>query len=266
MLILICTVVFLDILAFGILIPVITHLVRQFTSQAFVVGLTFTAFAVGQFVVSPLLGMLSDRYGRRLILLASSLGGMLASYLLGFANSVELILFSRFLDGCTGGNLLAGQAYIADITPPELRARSFGAIGAAISLGFVFGPGIGGGLSLVNPQLPAFVAGTLYFVTALLIWLGLPESLPAIRRRKDSIRWTELNPLTKIFQAFQRPSIRLLMLVAFLLNFAEDGVRSNIQVLTDARFGFVIQQNALLLSYLGLLGCLTDKTKKLEWH
>jgi DHA1 family tetracycline resistance protein-like MFS transporter len=256
MLILICTVVFLDILAFGILIPVITPLVRQFTSQAFVVGLTFTAFASGQFVVSPLLGALSDRYGRRLILLTSSLGGMVASYWLGFANSVELILFSRFLDGCTGGNLLTGQAYIADITPPELRARSFGLIGAAISLGFVFGPAIGGGLSLVNPQLPAFVAGTLYFVTALLVWRGLPESLPTIRRRKESIRWTELNPLTNLFQAFQRPSIRLLLLVVFLLNFAENGVRSNIQVLTEDRFGFAIQQNALLLSYLGLLGVL----------
>jgi MFS transporter, DHA1 family, tetracycline resistance protein len=255
-LVLICTVVFLDILAFGMLIPVITPLVRQFTAQALVVGLTFTAFASGQFVVSPLLGVLSDRYGRRLILLTSSLGGMVASYWLGFANSVELILFSRFLDGCTGGNLLAGQAYIADITAPELRAKSFGAIGAAISLGFVFGPAIGGGLSLVNPQLPAFVAGSLYLVTALVIWLGLPESLPAIHRRKESIRWTELNPLTKIFQAFQRPSIRLLLLAGFLLNFATDGVRSNIQVLTEDRFGFAIQQNALLFSYLGLLGVL----------
>ncbi len=239
--ILIFMVVFLDILAFGILIPVITPLVRQFTAQALVVGLTFTAFAVGQFVFSPLLGVLSDRYGRRPILLISSLGGMLASYLLGAANSVELILFCRFLDGCTGGNLLAGQAYIADITPPELRAKNFGLIGAAISLGFIFGPALGGGLSLVNSQLPAFVAGSLYLMTALLIWYKLPESLPAIHRRKESFQWQELNPLTKIFQAFQRPSVRFLLMVTFLVSFAEDGLRSNIQVLTEERFRAYLQ-------------------------
>ena len=144
MLLSICAVIFLDFLAFGILIPLITPLVRQFSSQAFVVGLTFAAFAVGQFFVSPLLGALSDRYGRRSILLISSLGGMLASYLLGFANSIGLILVSRCFDGLTGGNLLAGQAYMADITPPEHRAKVFGSIGAAISLGFIFGPALGG--------------------------------------------------------------------------------------------------------------------------
>jgi MFS transporter, DHA1 family, tetracycline resistance protein len=254
MLILICIVVFLDILAFGILIPVITPLVRQFTTQSFVVGLTFTAFAVGQFVVSPLLGVLSDRYGRRLILLSSSLGGILACVLLGLADSVELILFSRFLDGCTGGNLLAGQAYIADITPPELRAKNFGLIGAAIALGFVFGPAIGGGLSLVNSQLPAFVSGVLYFVNALLVWRGLPESLSEILRCKEPIQWMELNPIMNLSRVFQRPSIRLLLLVIFLLNFAENGLRSNIQVLTADRFGLMIQQNAILLSYLGFMG------------
>ena len=253
---LICTIVFLDFLATGILIPLIPVLVRQFNTQAFIFGLTFTAFAIGQFIMSPLLGVLSDRYGRRLILFISTLGGMFASYFLVFANAIWLILVSRFLDGLTGGNLIAGQAYMADITPPEHRAKNFGLLGVAVGLAFIIGPGLGGILSSVSLQTPAIVAGTLYLLTALLVWVGLPESLPAKRRRKKSIRWTKLNPLIQIFRALKRPSLRLLLGVSFLLEFAENGLRSNLQVLTAERFSFVIEQNAILFSYLGLTSVL----------
>ena len=253
MLPLICAIVFLDFLAVGILIPLIPVLVRQFNTQAFIFGLTFTAFAIGQFVMSPLLGVLSDRYGRRLILFISTLGGMFASYLLVFANAIWLILFSRFLDGLTGGNLLAAQAYIADITPPEHRAKNFGLLGVAVGLAFVSGPAFGGILSSVSLQTPAIVAGTLYLLTAILVWFGLPESLSANRRRKKSILWTKLNPIIQIFQALKRPSLRLLLGVGFLLDFAENGLRSNLQVLTAERFSFAIEQNAILFSYVGLI-------------
>ena len=253
---LICTIVFLDFLATGILIPLIPVLVRQFNTQAFIFGLTFTAFAIGQFIISPLLGVLSDRYGRRLILFISTLGGMFASYFLVFANAIWLILVSRFLDGLTGGNLIAGQAYMADITPPEHRAKNFGLLGVAVGLAFIIGPALGGILSNVSLQTPAIVAGTLYLLTALLVWIGLPESLPAKRRRKKSIRWTKLNPLIQIFRALKRPSLRLLLGVGFLLNFAENGLRSNLQVLTAERFSFAIEQNAILFSYLGLTSVL----------
>jgi MFS transporter, DHA1 family, tetracycline resistance protein len=256
MLPLICSIVFLDFLAAGMLIPLIPPLVSQFSPEAFVVGLTFTAFAIGQFILSPLLGALSDRYGRRPMLLISTIGGMLACWMLNFAPSIELILASRFLDGITGGNLLAGQAYIADITSPERRAKSFGLLGAAIGLGFIFGPALGGGLSRVNLQFPIFVAGFLYLLTAILIWISLPESLPPSRRRQDPIHWTRLNPLTQVFQALQYSSLRLLLLVTFLLNFAENGLRSNLQVLTAERFGLGIGQNAILLSYVGLISVL----------
>ena len=253
MLSLICTIVFLDFLAVGILIPLIPVLVGQFSTQAFIFGLTFTAFAVGQFVMSPLLGVLSDRYGRRLILFVSILGGMLASYLLVFVNAIWLILVSRFLDGLTGGNLLAGQAYIADITPPEHRAKNFALLGVAVGLAFILGPALGGILSGVSLKAPAIVAGTLYLLAAMLVWIGLPESLTVNRRRKKSIRWTKLNPLIQIFQALKRPSLRLLLGVGFLLDFAENGLRSNLQVLTAERFSFAIEQNAILFSYLGLI-------------
>jgi MFS transporter, DHA1 family, tetracycline resistance protein len=250
---LICIVVFLDFLAAGMLIPLIPALVRQFTPQAFAVGLTFTAFAIGQFMVSPLLGVLSDRYGRRLIFLISTIGGMLACWVLGVASSIELILASRFLDGLTGGNLIAGQAYIADITSPERRAKNFGMLGASVGLGFIFGPALGGLFSRVNLQLPVFVAGLLYLLTAILIWCKLPESLPPSRRSQDPIQWAALNPLTQLLQALQRPPLRLLLLVVFLLNFAESGLRSNLQVLTAERFSLAIGQNAILFSYLGLI-------------
>jgi MFS transporter, DHA1 family, tetracycline resistance protein len=252
----ICLVVFLDFLATGILIPLIPPLVRQFSTQAFAIGLTFTAFAVGQFVVSPLLGDFSDRYGRRPILLISTLGGMIASLLLGVAPSIELVLVSRFLDGLTGGNLLVGQAYIADITPPQHRAKNFGLIGVSLGLAFILGPALGGGLSRVSLQAPTIVAGGLYLLTALFVWIGLPESLPLVQRRKEPVQWVDLNPLMQISKAFQRPSLQLLLIVTFLLNFAENGLRSNLQVLTAQRFELSIVQNAILFSYLGLISIL----------
>ena len=255
-LILISVIVFLDFLSFGILIPLIPGLVRQFSNQAFVLGLTFSAFAIGQLIMSPFLGVLSDRYGRRVILLTSTLGGMVASYLLIFANGISLIVVSRFLDGLTGGNLLAGQAYIADITEPEQRAKNFGLLGVSIGIAFILGPALGGILSRVNIQAPAIVAGTLYLVTAILVWLGLPESLPVNQRRRKPIQWVKLNPLIQIIQAFKRQSLRLLLWVTFLLNFAENGLRSNLQVLTAERFNLAIEQNAILFSYLGVISAL----------
>ncbi|MEM9925070.1 MAG: MFS transporter [Cyanobacteria bacterium P01_D01_bin.50] len=255
-LILISVIVFLDFLSFGILIPLIPGLVRQFSTQAFVLGLTFSAFAIGQLIMSPLLGVLSDKYGRRLILLTSTLGGMVASYLLVFANGIWLILVSRFLDGLTGGNLLAGQAYIADITEPEQRAKNFGLLGVSIGIAFILGPALGGILSSVSIQAPAIVAGTLYLMTAILVWFGLPESLPVNKRRRKPIRWIQLNPLIQIIQAFKRQSLRLLLGVTFLLNFAENGLRSNLQVLTAERFSLAIEQNAILFSYLGVISAL----------
>ncbi|NJO66527.1 MAG: TCR/Tet family MFS transporter [Leptolyngbyaceae cyanobacterium RM1_405_57] len=250
---LICAIVLLDFLAAGILIPLIPPLVRQFNPQAFAVGLTFTAFAIGQFFLSPLLGVLSDRYGRKPILLASTLGGMLSCFILDVANSLDFLLVSRFLDGLTGGTLLAGQAYMADITAPEQRARNFGWIGAAVGLGFIFGPALGGALSQINSRFPIFVAALLYLMTSILILHVLPESLPASRRRTNPVRWGDLNPFTQLLQALQRRSLQLFLLVVFLLNFAENGLRSNLQVLTAERFGLSIVDNAILFSYLGLL-------------
>ncbi|MBE9013988.1 MFS transporter [Pseudanabaenaceae cyanobacterium LEGE 13415] len=252
----ICLVVFLDFLATGILIPLIPPLVRQFNNQAFAVGLTFTAFAIGQFTVSPLLGDLSDRYGRRPILLISTLGGMIASLLLGVAPTIELVLVSRFLDGLTRGNLLVGQAYIADITPRQHRAKNFGLLGVALGLAFILGPGLGGGLSRISLQAPTIVAGGLYLVTALLVWFGLPESLSIVQRRKEPLQWVNLNPVMQIVKAFQRSSLKLLLIVTFLLNFAENGLRSNLQVLTAQRFELSIVQNAILFSYLGVISVL----------
>src|ERR687886_2036909 len=141
--------VFIDLIGFGIVIPVLPFYVEgtKFNASPRVVGLLFASYSVMQLVFTPVLGRLSDRYGRRPVLFLSLLGTSLGFFILGFATTLWMLFLGRIIDGITGGNISTAQAYIADITPPEERARGMGLIGAAFGLGFIFGPAIGGVLS-----------------------------------------------------------------------------------------------------------------------
>lgn len=244
---------FLDLLGVGILIPITPYLVRHFRSDALTIGLLVLVFSAAQFIMTPVLGALSDRYGRRPILLISLFGTAIGHFMFGLAPSLGFMFAARILDGITGGNISAAQAYIADITPPEDRAKSFGLIGAAFGLGFMMGPAIGGLLSTISLQAPAFAAGTLALVTTVLSYFFLPESLPPERRTRTPLTWSVLNPFRAIGSALARANMRLPLLAGFALNFAYSGLQSHFAIYTLTRFGLNERENSWLLTYLGVM-------------
>jgi DHA1 family tetracycline resistance protein-like MFS transporter len=190
--------VLLDMLALGIIIPVMPVLVSGFLGgdtarSAEVIGLFGTVWALMQFLFSPVLGALSDRFGRRPVILVSCLGLGLDNILMALAPSLTWLFIGRVISGITSANVSTGFAYVADVTPPELRAARFGIIGVAFGAGFVLGPAIGGLAGSIDPRLPFWIAACLGLVNALYGWLVLPESLPLSSRMPFS--WRRANPL-----------------------------------------------------------------------
>ncbi|MBV6430644.1 MAG: Tetracycline resistance protein, class C [Bryobacteraceae bacterium] len=250
--------VFLDLLGAGILLPIIPYLVRQFRSDATTIGLLSLSFSAAQFAAAPILGVLSDRYGRRPVLLLSILGSALGYFLFGLAGSLAVMYFSRILDGFTGGNISTAQAYIADVTLPEDRAKNFGLIGAAFGLGFIFGPAIGGALSHISVNAPAYGAGVLSLGTACFGYFALPESLSRHQRQPHGFRLADLDPVRPLGELLRRPELRLLLAALFLINFAMSGLQSNFSVFTMVRFRYSPEQTAMVFVYIGVLAALVQ--------
>jgi DHA1 family tetracycline resistance protein-like MFS transporter len=193
--------VLLDMLALGIIIPVLPSLVVGFmggdtAGSAEVLGLFGTAWALMQFAFSPVLGALSDRFGRRPVILISCLGLGLDYILMALAPSLAWLFVGRVISGITSASISTGFAYVADVTPPDLRGARFGMMGVAFGAGFVLGPAIGGLAGSVDPRLPFWIAAGLGLANALYGWLILPESLPASSRMAFS--WRRANPLGAI--------------------------------------------------------------------
>jgi DHA1 family tetracycline resistance protein-like MFS transporter len=190
--------VLLDMLALGIIIPVLPRLVVDFMGgdapgAAEVLGIFGTAWALMQFLFSPMVGALSDRFGRRPVILISNIGLGLDYILMALAPSLWWLFVGRVVSGVTAASISAGYAYVADVTPPEQRAARFGMLGVAFGAGFVLGPAIGGLTGAVDPRLPFWIAAALSLINALYGWLILPESLPA--RSRMAFAWRRANPL-----------------------------------------------------------------------
>src|SRR6201987_963392 len=188
----------LDILAMGLIIPVLPKLILDFLGGAMTDAAKWSArfavvFALMQFFFSPLLGVLSDRFGRRPIILLSNLGLGLDYIVMALAPTLGWLFLGRIISGITAASISTGTAYISDVAPPEKRAEAFGMIGAAFGVGFVLGPALGGLLGDSDPRLPFWVAAGLSFANALYGLLILPESLA--RERRSPFRWKSANPL-----------------------------------------------------------------------
>src|ERR671917_1608993 len=158
--------VFIDLVGFGIVIPLLPFYATRFGASPFAIGLLFASYSLMQLVFSPVLGRLSDRHGRRPVLLLSLLGTALGFLILGFADSLLLLFVGRIIDGISGANISTAQAYVADVTTPENRAKGMGLVGAAFGLGFIFGPAIGGTLSLWGKSVPFVLAVYFLFIVA----------------------------------------------------------------------------------------------------
>src|ERR1700677_2885376 len=193
--------ILLDMFALGLIMPILPKLVESFVnndtaSAARIFGLFGTAWALMQFVCSPILGALSDRFGRRPVVLLSNFGLGLDYILMALAPNIGWLFVGRVVSGITAASFSTATAYIADITPAEGRARLFGMIGAAFGLGFIVGPALGGALGTVSLRLPFWVAAGLSLTNAAYGFFVLPESLPADRREK--LVWAKANPLGSI--------------------------------------------------------------------
>jgi MFS family permease len=243
--------ILLDVMGAGVMMPVVPYIVRPYSADALTIGLLAVSFSIAQFFASPLLGAVSDRHGRRPVLILSMFGASLGYALFGIGGALWMFFVSRVVAGFTGGSLTAAQAYIADVSGPEDRAKNFGLVGAAFGIGFIVGPSVGGALAKVSLTAPAWAAGGLALATAVFGWYALPESLAPELRRPHPLHLGDFNPFSLLLRALQTPRLKALFAGVFLTRFAMMGLQTNFAVYTLNRFQYTPAQNAVVFSVLG---------------
>jgi len=247
--------VLLDMLALGIVIPVTPKLVVAFrggdiANGATIVGLFGFSWALMQFVFQPVLGSLSDRFGRRPVIILSNLGLGLDYVLMALAPNLWWLFVGRLISGITAASFSTAGAYIADVTPAKKRAARFGLLGAAFGLGFVIGPAIGGVLGNIGLRLPFWGAAVLSLANATYGFFVLPESLPLARRA--AFRWRKANPLGSLMFLRANPTLGRLAAVGFLQRFAHGALPSTFVLYTDYRYGWDAKAVGLALGAVGV--------------
>lgn len=245
-------VLLLDVMGLTLLFPVQAFIVRRYSSDALMVVLIPVLYAGAQFVATPALGRLSDRFGRRPLLLLCLLGSAAGYALFGLGGSLTVLFVSRLIDGVTGGNTAIASAVIADVSRPEERARHYALVGLAFGLGFILGPALGGALSVVALAAPAYAAAGLALLAAVVGYFVLPETLPAERRDTGVIRPIDLNPLASIAVFARRPVVGRLLLVNALFAFVFDGNNGVVSLFLLDRFAITPVQLAVLLALGGV--------------
>lgn len=250
----------IDSIGLGIIIPVLPDVIRRFVSDATQVsrmyGYFVAVYAILQFLSSPLLGSLSDRFGRRPVLLVSLFGAAIDYFFMAFAPTLPLLFLGRVVSGVSGASYTVASAYIADISNDENRSKNFGVIGAGFGLGFILGPAIGGPLATLGHQYPFLAAGGINFLNLLFGALVLPESLPASRRRK--VELASLNPLRSFRNTFAIRGIFGLLLVHILLQLAGQTHPSIWTLYTQHRYGWSSAEVGLSLAAVGVMSAISQ--------
>jgi DHA1 family tetracycline resistance protein-like MFS transporter len=247
--------VLLDVLALGLVIPVGPKLIEQLeggdiADAAGVIGIFGTAWAGMQFAFSPLLGMASDRFGRRPVVLLSNLGLGLDYLVMALAPSIGVLFVGRLLSGLTSASLPTAHAYIADVTPPEERPARYGLLGAAFGLGFVIGPAVGGLLAAIALRLPFWVAGGMSLLNAAYGFFILPESLPPERR--GPVSWAKANPLGSLQLLRSHSELLGLAAVVAACHVAHESVPPTMVLYADYRYHWSEADVGLFLAALGV--------------
>lgn len=248
--------VLIDILSFGIIIPVLPHLIVELVGGSIAKAAVWssgfgTLFMLMQFVCSPIQGALSDRFGRRTVILISSFGLGIDFIVMALAPTLSLLFIGRAVSGMCAASFSTANAYIADITPREKRAASFGLLGAAFGIGFIIGPALGGLLGHISIRLPFWVAAGLALVNFCYGYFVLPESLPP-DRRSARFDWSHANPLGSLMLLRRYPQVFALAAVFFLLALAQYSINSTYVLYTDFRFGWGPQVVGYTLALVGL--------------
>ena len=250
-------VVFIDLLGFSLILPLLPYYAETFNANETITGILIASYAVMQLIGAPLLGRLSDRFGRRPVLLISVFGTFIGFLLLGFANALWMLFASRILDGLTGGNLSVAQAYISDVTDEKSRSKGLGMVGAAFGLGFIIGPVTGGLLSQWGYAVPAFVAAGISFLNLILIYAWLPESLTEEKRNQ----MTEKRPavtLQALIVAFKRPFTGSLLITRFFYGLAFSIFQTIFSLYALAKFDLTARDTGFVLTYVGVLAVIVQ--------
>lgn len=250
-------IVVVDLIGFGIIIPLLPFYGEHFQATPATVGLLMASYSLGQFVAAPLWGRLSDRIGRRPVLLVSLAGAALAYLWLGFADTLWMLFAARIVGGLMAGNLSAAFAYVADVTTKENRAKGMGMIGAAFGIGFVLGPAIGGILAGPDPlqadyQIPALAAAGLSFLALGLGLVRLPESLSLEIRQKLAAKPPQ-SRFAQFRAALTLPGVPMLLMIGFLATFVFAGLETTFAMWSRRAFGWGPEQNGWIFAYVGLI-------------
>jgi MFS transporter, DHA1 family, tetracycline resistance protein len=239
--------ILVNLIGFGIIIPLLPFYAETFGASPLAIGLLFASFSVCQLIASPLLGHWSDRLGRRPILIFSLIGTVVSFVMLALAHSLTLLFVARIVDGLSGGNITTARAYIGDVTTEENRARAFGMLGAAFGLGFIIGPGLGGLFARISYTAPIWAAAFITVVATVLAWLWLPETVHRVHAVAGS-PWKALRDLR------HRPALRLLFTIDFLYWGSFAVYQTTFALFGERRFGFDATHIGYLLSAFGFLG------------
>jgi DHA1 family tetracycline resistance protein-like MFS transporter len=243
--------IFVSLIGFGIIIPLLPFYAETFGASPVVIGLLFAVFSVCQMVAAPILGDWSDRYGRRPILIFSLLGTVVSFVLLALAHSITMLFIARIVDGVSGGNISTARAYVADVTEPKDRARAYGLIGMAFGLGFIFGPALSGVLAKVSITAPIWAAAAITLVATAVAWFWLPETVHRARAGTGM-------PFRNLPELLGRPALGRVLVIDFVYWFAFAIFQTTFALFTARRFQFDASQTGYFFSAFGILGAVVQ--------
>jgi DHA1 family tetracycline resistance protein-like MFS transporter len=242
----------MDIVGMSIIFPVAPYIVQRYSGDALMVTMLTVIYAGAQFFAAPALGKISDRVGRRPVLLASVFGSAVGYFIFGIGGALWVLFLSRLIDGITGGNISTASAYIIDVSKPEERTKNFTLLGMAYGVGFILGPALGGVLGQWSLNAPVYLAGSVFLVSTGLVYFLLPESLPVESLAKSRLRLNDFNPFASVAQMVFKPGLGPILLTVALFYFGFDGVNSVMGIFIKNKFTASPLTLGLLFVFVGI--------------